>query len=123
MFKGTAAAGCSRFGQTWADVPFQPNVNPDGTPNPLAGKDNAILYGATIADPGGLPVGTLEYLTFDRFYNVAGSAFQATLHVKSGAGTLPAGTAALTVPAGWTVDAAKPIGPISNAASPPSTSP
>ena len=62
-------------------------------------------------DPGGLPLGTLEYLTFDRFYNVAGQPFQATLHLKApGAASIPAGTAALTVPAGWTVDAAKPIG-------------
>ena len=56
-------------------VPFQPNTNPDGTANPLAGKDNAILYGAAVQDPGGLPLGTLEYLTFDRFYNVAGQSF------------------------------------------------
>ena len=68
-------------------MPFQPNANPDGTANPLAGKDDAILYGATIQDPGGLPLGTLEYLTFDRFYNVAGQPFQATLHLKSGAGS------------------------------------
>ena len=63
MFQGTASPGCSRFGQTEAFVPFQPNTNPDGTANPLAGKDDAILYGATIQDPGGLPLGTLEYLT------------------------------------------------------------
>ena len=112
MFQGTANPGCSRFGQTWADVPFQPNVSADGTTaNPLAGKDDAILYGATIQDPGGLPLGTLEYLTFDRFYNVAGQSFTATLHLKALGGAIPAGTAALTVPTGWTVDAAKPIGP------------
>jgi GlcNAc-PI de-N-acetylase/Carbohydrate family 9 binding domain-like len=115
MNKGTSSPGCSRFGQTLAYVPFQPNTNPDGTANPLAGRDDAILFGATVGDPGGLPLGTLEYLTFDRFFNVAGQSFQATLHVKSGSGTLPTGTAALTVPAGWTVDAAKPIGPISDA--------
>ncbi len=97
-------------------MPFQPNTNPDGTANPLAGKDDAILYGATIQDPGGLPLGTLEYITFNRFYNVAGSTFQATVHVKSGSGTLPAGTVALTVPAGWTVDPPQPIGPISDTA-------
>ncbi len=72
-------------------MPFQPNVNADGTANPLAGKDNAILYGAAIQDPGGLPLGTLEYLTFDRFYNVAGQSFTATLHLKSGCGHPPGG--------------------------------
>jgi LmbE family N-acetylglucosaminyl deacetylase len=116
MNMGAATPNCRRFGMTRAYVPFQPNTNPDGTANPLAGKDDAILYGATVADPGGLPLGTLEYLTFSRFFNVAGVPFQATLHVKSGAGTLPAGTAALTVPAGWTVEAAKPIGPIGDGA-------
>ena len=52
MNMGTATPGCSRFGQTWATVPFQPNTNPDGTANPLAGKDDAILYGATVAGSG-----------------------------------------------------------------------
>ena len=60
---------------------------------------------ATKQDPGGLPLGTLEYLTFSRFYNAPGGTFQATLHLKSGSGTLPAGTASLNVPAGWSVDA------------------
>src|SRR3954465_6009977 len=106
MQKGTAAAGCSRFGMTNNFVPFQPNVNPDGKANANAGKAAAVLYGAVKADPGGLPLGTLEYLTFSRFYNAPGTPFQAVLHVKSGAGTIPAGTAALTVPAGWTVDSA-----------------
>ena len=74
MQKGTAANGCSRFGMTHNFVPFQPNVNPDGSVNPRAGKDDAILYGATKPDPGGLPLGTLEYLTFSKFYNAPGSA-------------------------------------------------
>jgi hypothetical protein len=113
MFMGTAAAGCSRFGMTNNFVPFQPNVNPDGSSNANAGKDDAILYGATKPDPGGLPLGTLEYLTFSRFYNAPGTPFQATLHMKSGAGTVPAGTVKLNVPTGWTVDtASKPVGAV-----------
>src|SRR3954451_4496334 len=107
MQMGLIAAGCSRFGMTNNFVPFQPNVNVDGSPNANAGKDDAILYGATVADKGGLPLGTLEYLTFNRFYNAPGTPFTATLHMKSGSGTIPAGTATLTVPTGWTVDAAK----------------
>jgi LmbE family N-acetylglucosaminyl deacetylase len=116
MFTGSASPNCRRFGMTRAVVPFQPNTNPDGTANPLAGKDDAILYGAAVPDPGGLPLGTLEYITFSRFFNVAGQPFQATVHLRSGSGTIPAGTVALTVPSGWTVDAPKPIGPISTAA-------
>ncbi|HZO97600.1 MAG TPA: PIG-L family deacetylase [Gaiellaceae bacterium] len=115
MFTGTSSPACSRFGMTWSDVPFQPNVNPDGTPNPLAGKDDAILYGASVPDPGGLPLGSLEYITFSRFFNVPGQPFEATVHLKSGSGTIPAGTVALTVPAGWSVDPPKPIGPVSDA--------
>jgi hypothetical protein len=110
MQMGTSVPGCSRFGMTNNFVPFQPNVNPDGSANANAGKDDAILYGATKPDPGGLPLGTLEYLTFNRFYNAPGVPFTATLNVKAPAGTtIPAGTAALSVPAGWTVDAAKPV--------------
>src|SRR3954452_17813823 len=116
MFMGSANPACSRFGMTNTLVPFQPNVNPDGSPNANAGKDDAILYGAIKQDPGGLPLGTLEYLTFSRFYNAPGTPFQATLHLKSGAGTIPAGTAALTVPAGWTVDSATKATPAVGAA-------
>jgi LmbE family N-acetylglucosaminyl deacetylase len=108
----TAAPNCRRFGMTWSAVPFQPNANADGTANPLAGKDDAILFGASKQDPGGLPLGTLEYLTFSRFFNVGGVSFQATVHLRSGSGSLPAGSVALTVPSGWTVDTPKPVGPI-----------
>ena len=34
MFQGAASPGCSRFGMTESFVPFQPNVNPDGSDNP-----------------------------------------------------------------------------------------
>jgi LmbE family N-acetylglucosaminyl deacetylase len=108
MWTGLQTPGCSRFGMTGNFVPFQPNVNPDGSVNSLAGKDDAILYGAVKPDPGGLPLGTLQYLTFSDFYNTPGGAFQATLHMRAGAGTIPAGTATLNAPAGWTVEASKP---------------
>jgi LmbE family N-acetylglucosaminyl deacetylase len=108
MQQGTADPSCARFGQTNAVVPFQPNVTPGtSTPNPLAGKDDAILYGASVQDPGGLPLGTTESITFSKFYNVPGAPFTATVHLKSGGATIPAGTVALTVPAGWTTDAAQ----------------
>ncbi|WP_427891470.1 PIG-L family deacetylase [Kribbella sp. GL6] len=108
MYKGTSAPACSRFGMTESFVPFQPNGND------AAGRDDAILFGATKPDPGGLPLGTLEYLTFDRFLNVAGTPFQATLHLRSGAGPLPAGKAALTVPDGWQVSAPQQVGVVTS---------
>ncbi|ADB35049.1 LmbE family protein [Kribbella flavida DSM 17836] len=104
MFKGTSAPACSRFAMTQSFVPFQPNVLEDGTPNPQAGRDDAILFGATEPDPGGLPAGTLQYLTFSRFANVAGEPFQATVHLRAPRGNLAEGNVKLTVPAGWSVD-------------------
>jgi LmbE family N-acetylglucosaminyl deacetylase len=114
MWQGVQAAGCPRFGMTDAYVPFQPNVNADGTPNLTAGRDDAILFGASVADPGGLPKGTLEYLTISDFVNAPGAPFEVTLHAQSGRRTLPRGTVALTVPDGWTVSGPQSIGPISD---------
>lgn len=113
MFKGAAAPTCSRFGMTQSFVPFQPNVSPSGVANPLAGQDDAVLFGAVRADPGGLPKGTLEYLTFSRFDNVAGAPFEAVVHLRSGSGSLRPGKVALTVPAGWSVDGPKKVGEVS----------
>jgi LmbE family N-acetylglucosaminyl deacetylase len=100
MYKGTSVPACPRFGMTESFVPFQPNSNA------AAGRDDAILFGATKPDPGGLPLGTLEYLTFERFYNVAGEPFEATVHLR---GKLAKGNVALTVPAGWSTDGPKPV--------------
>lgn len=107
MQQGTAVPSCALFGQTHAVVPFQPNALSSGAANPLAGKDDAILYGAAVQDPGGFPLGTTERLTFSRFYNVPGEPFQATLRLKAGSGLIAASRVALTVPSGWTVDAAR----------------
>ena len=98
MYMDKAAPGCSRFAQTDAFVPFQPNTRN------AAGRDDAILFGATKKDPGGLPLGTLEHLELSGFFNVPGKTFQATLHARSGKGTLPRGTVELTAPAGWEVE-------------------
>lgn len=118
MFQGVASPACSRFAMTDNFVPFQPNVNPDGSANRLAGNDDAILYGATRRDPGGLPLNTLEYLTFSRFYNTPGTPFTVTLHARSGRGRLAPGSVTLHVPAGWSVDrATKPIGAVTDSAS------
>jgi LmbE family N-acetylglucosaminyl deacetylase len=114
MYKGVSDPACSRFGMTQSFVPFQPNTAADGTANPKAGQDDAILFGATKADPGGLPQGTLEYLTFSRFLNVAGEPFQATVHLQSGSGWLKPGKVALTVPTGWTASAPQQLGWVSD---------
>lgn len=105
MYKGTSAPACPRFGMTESFVPFQPNSSP------LAGRDDAILFGAKKPDPGGLPLGTLEYITFSRFYNVAGEPFQATVHLRAPGGKLAAGNVQLGVPAGWSVDGPRQVQP------------
>jgi Ca2+-binding RTX toxin-like protein/LmbE family N-acetylglucosaminyl deacetylase len=110
MFKEVRPPECARFGMTQSFVPFQPNSSP------AAGRDEAILFGASVEDPGGLPRGTLEYLRFERFFNVPDTPFEVTFHAKSGSGALRAGEVTLTVPSGWTVDdATKDIGPITQA--------
>jgi LmbE family N-acetylglucosaminyl deacetylase/Ca2+-binding RTX toxin-like protein len=116
MWKDLSNPACSRFGMTDSFVPFQPNVNPSGTNNANAGQDHAILYGAVMQDPGGLPLGTQEYLTFSRFFNAPGAPFEASVHLKAPAGrSIGAGSVTLNVPAGWAVDAAtKPIGASNN---------
>ncbi|MEI8408346.1 MULTISPECIES: PIG-L family deacetylase [unclassified Kribbella] len=103
MFKGTSTPACPRFAMTQSFVPFQPNSSPQ------AGLDEAILFGATKPDPGGLPLGTLQYLTFSRFYNVAGEPFQATVHLQAPRGKLAPGNVQLTVPPGWSVDGPKSV--------------
>ncbi len=114
MYQGASAPACPRFGMTESFVPFQPNTSSNGSANPLAGRDDAILLGASKPDPGGLPLGTLEYLTFSRFYNVAATPFQATLHLKSPSGKMNGGQVSLTVPSGWTVDGPKTLRTISD---------
>ncbi|MGH2555558.1 MAG: PxKF domain-containing protein [Actinomycetota bacterium] len=106
MHQGITAPGCMRYGVSQSFVPFQPNSSPD------AGLDEAMFHGATIPDPGGMPLGSLLYLTFDDFFQVAGQPFEVTVRTQSGDGTLPAGSVELDVPEGWTVSPAQPIGPI-----------
>ena len=117
MNKGVSSPGCSRFGQTAAFVPFQPNTNPDGTANPARrARTTRSSTARRLSDPGGLPAGTLEYITFSRFYNVARRRLPGDCARASPAARRSrAGTVALTVPSGWTVEPAKPIGPIAAA--------
>ena len=102
MYTGVSQPACSRFGMTDSWVPFQPNTLANGAANPKAGLDDAIFFGATKPDPGGLPLGTEEYLSFSNFYTVPGQPFTATLHLRSGGRILTNVAASLTLPAGWT---------------------
>jgi LmbE family N-acetylglucosaminyl deacetylase len=114
MYKAVAPPGCSKFAMTESFVPFQSDVNSDGTANPLADQDKSIFYGASMRDPGGLPKDSLLYLSFSRFFNVAGDPFQVTAHIKSGSGTLRNASLSLSVPSGWTVSGPQKIKKISS---------
>jgi LmbE family N-acetylglucosaminyl deacetylase len=107
MYMGTSAPGCPRFAMTDSWVPFQPNTRADGSANPLAGRDDAIFFGAGRPDPGGLPLGTLEYLSLSDFSVVPGQPFTATVHLRAGKGVIPNAAARLQLPDGWTSDGPK----------------
>lgn len=102
MYKDVAKPACPRFALTDSYVPFQPNTREDGSANPAAGSDAAVLDGAVREDPGGLPLGTQQHLTFSDFSVVPGKQFQATVHLTAADDAVPAGTIDLGVPAGWT---------------------
>lgn len=102
MYKDTANPDCHRFALTDSYVPFQPNTRSDGSTNPAAGHDDAILDGAVRQDRGGLPRGTQEHLTFSDFHVVGGKSFRATLHLTAADKAVPAGNVSLQLPKGWT---------------------
>jgi hypothetical protein len=110
MYQETSEPDCVTFAQTDASVPFQPNTLPDGSANPRAGRDDAILFGATRRDPGGLPLGTLERLSLSRFYVAPGTPFRATLRLRAPGRAVPAGTVRLMLPAGWADDGPRRLG-------------
>jgi LmbE family N-acetylglucosaminyl deacetylase len=106
MEQGLAGPGCTRYAISQAFVPFQPNSSPD------AGRDDALFHGATIPDPGGMPLGSMLHASADDFFQVAGQPFEVTVSTRSGEGTLPAGSVSLGLPSGWTSAPSQDIGPI-----------
>ncbi|MCD2440964.1 NEW3 domain-containing protein [Agromyces sp. SYSU K20354] len=91
------APSCQRYGVSESIVPMQPNSAA------ASANDDAVLYGAVIADPGGMPLGSEFSLTADEYYEAAGEPFDVTVAARSGEGDLDGGTVSLTVPAGWQV--------------------
>ena len=100
MNMGTSAAGllALRHDQLLRAVPAQREPGRHGQRRRRQGRRDPLRRDVK-PDPGGLPLGTLEYLTFSRFFNAPGAPFKATLHLKAPArATIPAGTVALNVP-------------------------
>ncbi|WP_324651926.1 PIG-L family deacetylase [Georgenia sp. H159] len=100
---------CLRYGIAWSLVPFQPN---GAAAN---GRDDAILFGSVVQDPGGMPLGSTFYLEVEDYFQAPGEPFEVTLNAQSGDGTVAAGEATLEVPEGWTVSEPQTLGPITSA--------
>ncbi|MBC7591531.1 MAG: PIG-L family deacetylase [Salinibacterium sp.] len=86
---------CQRYGVSQSLVPMQPNGADAGA------NDEALLYGATVADPGGMPLGSLFYLESEEYFEAAGEPFTVTVNLRSGGRALGRGDVTLEVPAGW----------------------
>lgn len=108
MEKGLFAEGCTRYSITKSLVPIQPNSSPD------AGRDDAVLFGAYVADPGGMPLGSTFAVEAEEFFVAPDTSFEVTVDARSGEGDVAPGTVALTAPAGWTVSDPQTTGPISD---------
>ncbi|MEZ7898819.1 MAG: sugar-binding protein [Flaviflexus sp.] len=98
MVKGVVDPGCVNYlvGESW--VPMQEL----GTTE--AGNDLAVHYGASIQDPGGMPIGTIYYPEATDYFAAPGESTPVTLTVTAGDTATPAGTATVEVPEGWSVD-------------------
>lgn len=110
MEKGVQAIGCGRYAVPFSLTPFQPNTTT------AAGQDDAILFGAVIADPGGMPLGSQFSLEASDFFQAPGTPFTVTVTARSGSGTVDNGNLSLEVPAGWSVTGPVLSGPITDAA-------
>ncbi|MEN5072347.1 NEW3 domain-containing protein [Isoptericola cucumis] len=97
MVKDVVAPTCQRYGVSQSVVPMQPN----GTD--AAANDDAVLYGAVVADPGGMPLGSTMTLANGGYFQAAGEPFDLTVTLRSGDGDLAGGEVRLDVPAGWDV--------------------
>ncbi|MEE6288225.1 PIG-L family deacetylase [Georgenia sp. MJ173] len=101
---------CQRYGIAQSEVPFQPNGSPEN------GRDDAILFGSVIADPGGMPLGSTFSFDIEEYFQAPDEPFEVTVESQAGAGTIAAGDVTLEVPAGWDVSETQQLGPITDAA-------
>ena len=106
MEKGVVDPTCQKYAVAQSFVPIQPNSSE------ASAGDEAILFGASVQDPGGMPLGSWFTVEADDYFAAPGTAFEVTVTAQSGEGTIPAGTIGLDVPAGWTVSAPQTSGPV-----------
>ena len=101
MQKDQVKPSCLKWSVPFSAAPMQPESS-------VAGRnDESALYGAAIADPGGMPLGS-EFSAEPAEYRVGeGESTTVTVHAASGKGTLKGGTVSLKAPEGWTVSGAQ----------------
>ncbi|MEO7587211.1 MAG: PIG-L family deacetylase, partial [Arachnia sp.] len=112
-FAGLRDGACERYDIVQSIVPIQPNGSAAN------GRDDAILFGTVVEDPGGMPLGSTYAMDVDNYFQAPGVPFQVSVTATSGAGTIAKGDVALDVPAGWDVTTGVKLGPITTSA--PST--
>lgn len=105
MFKDLIDPTCQQYGVTYSNAPMQPNGSPTN-------GDDALLYGAVIADPGGMPLGSEFAIEADEYFHGSTEPFEVTVSSRSGGASIPAGELALEVPTGWDVSEPQSFGPI-----------
>ncbi|MGO1383576.1 MAG: PIG-L family deacetylase, partial [Arachnia sp.] len=103
-------SSCERYDVVQSLVPIQANGSPENS------RDDAILFGAVVADPGGMPLGSTYTVEASDYFQAPGAPFDVTVTAQSGAGTIAAGSVSLDVPDGWTVSAPEAFGPVTSAA-------
>ena len=97
MYQGLATPTCQRYGVSFSTVPMQPNGAP------AAADDEAVLYGAVLPDPGGMPLGSRFAVAAEDYFEAAGEPFEVRVSMRSGQGEIGGGPVRLEVPAGWGV--------------------
>ena len=107
-FAGLRDGACERYDIVSSIVPFQPNGSPGN------GRDDAILFGSVVADPGGMPLGSVYTVDVVDYFQAPGVPFEVTVSARSGGGTIAQGEVSLEVPAGWDVSAPIALGPITD---------
>lgn len=108
-FTGVYDPQCLRYGIAQSVVPFQPNGSAGNA------KDDALLYGSVLPDPGGMPLGSTYSLITDDYFQAPGVPFEVTVTARSGKGTIAAGDVTLKLPEGWQVSGDVKLGPITEA--------
>lgn len=87
---------CQRYGVAQSLVPMQPNGSPESE------RDDAVLFGATVPDPGGMPLGTLFYPHTQDYFQAAGVPFTLSASILIPDSSVSEGAIEVVLPEGWT---------------------